>query len=338
MINNENFYKCEKKLTIQDLEECEKKLSIILPDSLKELYLACNGGNVYKYICKIPNPPYQLKIANFIPIKYNKAFKNDPAFLLEGIALTQWQSKRFPQTLLPFARGTGSLFICIDIMTGSIYSYAKSKWDDTISTKQNYTNNTIYLFASLEDFLNALTSEEALADETQENSSEFIKPREGNICHNQEKEITISDVEQIEKELKIKMPSQLKDFILKCNGGMPENNAWLDPDDEYDYVAIHELIPIKYYNKFDNDKNYLMDGITKNLWNRKLLPETLLPFAKDAGGNYFCINLANDKIYYYTLDTWSDQLSLTDNYKQNTRFLCNSFNEFISGLVCEDDL
>lgn len=68
-----------------------------------------------------------------------------------------------------------------------------------------------------------------------------------------------------------------------------------------------------------------MPSIAKDLWDRKLIPETFLPFAIDAGGNYFCIDINNGKIYYYTLDTWSDNLSLTDNQDKSTLFLCNSF-------------
>lgn len=119
---------------------------------------------------------------------------------------------------------------------------------------------------------------------------------------------------------------------------MPENNTWFDPQGEYEYVTIDELTPIKYYKKFNNNKNYLMDTIAKDLWDRNLLVKNLLPFARDAGGNYFCININNGKIYYCTFDTWSDNLSVSDNQSKSTLFLCNSFNEFMSKLVCEDDL
>ena len=52
MLNKDNFYKCEKKISIDDLHACENKLGITIPNSLKELYLNCNGGMVYKDIWK----------------------------------------------------------------------------------------------------------------------------------------------------------------------------------------------------------------------------------------------------------------------------------------------
>lgn len=333
-----NFYKCEKKLTNQDVEDFERKLAITIPDALKNFYLICNGGMVYKDICKIESPPWQLQILNFIPIKYNKAFKNDSAFLLEGIALEYWSEGKLPKELLPFARDIDGDFICIDITTGFIYRYYKIKWDNTINKEQNFKQNSLYLFDSLEKFLNALQSEDIEITSDQEYSLEYIEPRKSNNYYNSEKKVSINDIDYVEKQLKIKIPSQLKDFILKQNGGIPENNVWIDKSDEYDYVSIQEFIPIKHYKIFDNDKNYLMNGIAEKLWSESILPKTLLPFAKDAGGNYFCISLTDGQIYYYTLDTWSDNLSLSENYNQSTRFLCNNFNKFISNLVCEDDL
>lgn len=95
MFNISNFYKCEKKLTINDLNICEDKLGIKFPISLTELYLNCNGGCVYKGVYKRVNPPYRIEISNFIPIKYNKSFKNDPDFLLDGIALKYWNEKNY---------------------------------------------------------------------------------------------------------------------------------------------------------------------------------------------------------------------------------------------------
>ncbi|PIT22544.1 hypothetical protein BGI37_13685 [Snodgrassella alvi] len=337
MLNKDNFYKCEKKLTIDDLHACENKLGITIPNSLKELYVNCNGGNVYRSICRIAYPPYKFEISKFLSIKYNKVFKDDPDFLLEGVALKCWSDEKLPKTLLPFAIDYSDGFLCININTGAIYRYIRSDWDSTINKEQNFKKNSTYLFDSLEYFLNSLTYDEE-QDKKEIVEYEDIKPRASNKFYDSEQAINRVDLNEVEKLLKIKIPVQLRQFLLHHNGGMPENNTWLDPESEFEEVVIHELIPIKYYKKSNNNKNYLMPSIAEDLWDRKLLPETLLPFAIDAGGNYFCIDINNGKIYYYTLDTWSDNLSLTDNQNMNTHFLCNSFNEFISKLVCEEDL
>ena len=50
MLNKNKFFKCEKQLTNDNLTECENKSGIKIPSSLKQLYLTCNGGNIYQ-IC-----------------------------------------------------------------------------------------------------------------------------------------------------------------------------------------------------------------------------------------------------------------------------------------------
>ncbi|MCX8729199.1 SMI1/KNR4 family protein [Gilliamella sp. B2969] len=336
MFDKNNFYECEKKITIDNLTECENKLGIQLPSSLKQLYLTCNGGLVYKSVYKVGEPAYIVEISNFIPIKYNQAFKNDPKFVIEGIALQHWNEDKLPKFLLPFARSYQNGFLCINIDTGAIYQYLRSVWDTTLSKEQNFEKNSIYLSESLEHFLGCLTADEEDNDYAIE--YEDIKPRESNQFYHSEKSIDTSDIAEIESILKIKIPEQLKAFLLKQNGGMPENNTWIDPQGEYDYVTIHELVPIKYYATLNDNKAYLMDHIAQQFWNRELLSKQLLPFANDAGGNYFCINFNNGKIYYCTFDTWSDNLSVSDNQSKSTLFLCNSFNEFMSKLICDKDL
>ncbi|OCG57090.1 SMI1/KNR4 family protein, partial [Gilliamella sp. Imp1-1] len=198
MINIDNFYDYEKKLTDKDLNACEKKLGITIPDSLKQLYLNCNGGMVYKDIWKTTVPPYKLQVFNFIPIKYNKAFKNDPDFIMEGIAFKHWDDKKLPKELLPFARDLSNGFLCININTGAIYQYLRLEWDDTLNTEQNLKKNSIYLSDSLENFLNSL-----IYDEEQSNAEtvedEDIKPRASNKFYDSEQAINTADLNEVEK-------------------------------------------------------------------------------------------------------------------------------------------
>ena len=220
-------------------------------------------GIFTKYVCIIDRFPYKFKISKFLAIKYNQAFKNDPDFLLEGIVLEHWNENKLPKTLLPFALDYGDGFLCINIDTGAIYQYIRFAWDTTLSKEQNFEKNSIYLFDSLGKFLDCLTEDEENKDCVIE--YEDIKPRKSNKFYDSQKSVNINDISEIENSLKIKIPEQLKEFLLKHNGGMPENNTWFDPQGEYEYVTIHELTPIKYYKKFNNNKNYLMDTIAKDL-------------------------------------------------------------------------
>lgn len=335
MLNTDDFYDSERQLNVQDIEDCELKLGITIPDSIKQLYLISNGGRRSKNIFKVAEQPYEYEISHFLSMKYNEDFKNDPDFLLEGIALEQWNKAKMPKDLLPFALDYSNGFITININTGKIYRYLRLEWDDKLSPLENFDKNTYYLSESLEKFLKDLTYGSENEDE---NSIEFdeIKPRISTEFYHSEKPINDRDLDDSERLMNAKIPLQLRNFMLEHNGGMPENDAFLDDDGEW--VAIHELIPIKYYKESSNNKNRLMPYIAMDLWERKLIPKNFLPFAIDCGGNYFCIDLNNGKIYYYTLDDWSDNLSVTDNQSKSTNYLCDSFNDFISKLVCEEDL
>lgn len=159
MIDTNNFYQSEKQLTEKDLQTCEQTLGITLPDSLKALYLRCNGGLVYKDCFTLPNLVDKLKIALFMPIKYNLASDHDPDFLIEGTVQQLWQQHKLEKTLLPFALDYSDSFICINLNNGAIYRYRLWDWDDSLTHEQNFTENSDYLSASLDDFLNALTED-----------------------------------------------------------------------------------------------------------------------------------------------------------------------------------
>ncbi len=145
---------------------------------------------------------------------------------------------------------------------------------------------------------------------------------------NSDKNITIEEIEEIEKELDIIFPSELKNFYLKYNGGRPNKKFFIIDGfiENYEVISFKSMLE----NKRDLSilKHYTI-GIEKGY-----LIKNLIPFASTFDGNFLCINKVGE-VYYYTIDTWDFNLSLSNNLKENLYLLANSFNEFLDMLTEE---
>ncbi|WP_164608620.1 SMI1/KNR4 family protein, partial [Pseudomonas viridiflava] len=71
---------------------------------------------------------------------------------------------------------------------------------------------------------------------------------------------------------------------------------------------------------------------------KTIIPKTLLPFAIDDGGNFFCLDLADGNVCFFATDSFDSELSAAANHAEAYRWLSNSFEEFVSGLKDELDL
>ncbi len=71
---------------------------------------------------------------------------------------------------------------------------------------------------------------------------------------------------------------------------------------------------------------------------KQVIPENLLPFANDWGGNYFCLNVDSGLVSYFTTDNFYAELSFEENQKKSETVICSSFTNFVQGLVHEEDL
>lgn len=71
---------------------------------------------------------------------------------------------------------------------------------------------------------------------------------------------------------------------------------------------------------------------------RQVIPNSLIPFGNDWGGNFFCINKNDDSVVFYAVDAFDDELSLEDNHNNLQRKLAPTFEEFITSLRSENEL
>lgn len=130
-------------------------------------------------------------------------------------------------------------------------------------------------------------------------------------------------------EMGVSFPDEMKTHYLRYNGGVPENPCW-EQEDGITF-CISEFLPIKYPSEGGT-----LESTYKRLIEKKIIPNTLIPFAVDWGGNYFCTD-PDGYVYFYATDAWSDKLTLEENQRKATRMLCESLSQFIEQLIPDED-
>ncbi len=112
----------------------------------------------------------------------------------------------------------------------------------------------------------------------------------------------------------------MKEHYLQYNDGIPNNPCFFEENSGLE-TRVHVFLPFK----FENNLGYTLEKGYLDIRSRKIIPEKYLPFANDAGGNVFCINLDSKEIVLVYLDLGG----VTD---RCIKFLANSFTEFINNL------
>jgi len=125
-----------------------------------------------------------------------------------------------------------------------------------------------------------------------------------------EQKLTKEEIQQFENEFQIKLPNELKELLLKYNGGVLNNEM-------KDY-AFGLLFPINY------GVNTMNDVIDTLQITEQHIPREYIPFADDQGGNIFTISTKIEdygNIYYWEMDVGEPRKN----------FVANSLEEFFTG-------
>lgn len=94
--------------------------------------------------------------------------------------------------------------------------------------------------------------------------------------------------EKLEDKYEIDFPKNMISFFEDNNGGTPLKKEIVIDDEEYE---------IRCFLSFNNDEyNSIKKPLETFQTNTK---GKIVPIAKDSGDNYFCINLDNEKVYYW---------------------------------------
>ena len=143
-------------------------------------------------------------------------------------------------------------------------------------------------------------------------------------------QLSEEDIKSVEYEIGVNFPQEFIAHYLKYNGGIPTNACFYM--EEYDSIAeISCFLPIKYN---DNTQSFTIEESFINYTKEKnVISPHFIPFARDWGGNLFCINQENGNIFLILLD-----LGEVKENNGSIRFLSDSFGTFINALEnCEED-
>ncbi|MCM3188777.1 SMI1/KNR4 family protein [Bacillus subtilis] len=134
-------------------------------------------------------------------------------------------------------------------------------------------------------------------------------------------EATNIQIEEVEEKLKIKFPTDYKEFIKDHNGCSPIDKKVVLFQDSRE--SINNLLsigdptrPIDLLSTIDNVKDRLVDKI--------------IPFATDAGGNLFCFDYrmsAQEPVIVF----WDHEIAYEDK-ESSISYVCDSFTELINKL------
>jgi cell wall assembly regulator SMI1 len=150
-----------------------------------------------------------------------------------------------------------------------------------------------------------------------------------------EKQLTADDIRGAESEVGLPFPADFKQHYLRYNGGIPALPCY-PATEEWEPLEVSTFFPIKYHAAENDAKRTLVEGKYNFMRERDVIPEGLLPFAGDHGGNFFCLDLKNGGVYFFATDAFDPELSMEENQEKAKRWLSNSFEEFLSLLTDEE--
>jgi hypothetical protein len=146
-----------------------------------------------------------------------------------------------------------------------------------------------------------------------------------------EEEIELSSIAALEKAVGFKLPASFIELYLKFNGGVP-NRSWVVTDDGYEPMQISDFKPIFFDGAENASDTGFIEGCYKLMCERQVIPHTLLPFAVDDGGNFFCLDMLNGSVVFYAVDTFREDVSMAANQIAAQRMVAKSFDQFITEL------
>jgi len=127
-----------------------------------------------------------------------------------------------------------------------------------------------------------------------------------------------AEVAKLEKKLGYSLDQGYRQFLLKYNGGVPENTLFTIPDCKGEALVDHFL-------GVERPDENIQDWINEL---RAELPEGFIPIGFDPGGNAILMDLTDATIYYWDSARFFPQSTDDD----NTFWIANSFAEMLKQL------
>lgn len=143
-----------------------------------------------------------------------------------------------------------------------------------------------------------------------------------------EKKLELFSIAVLESSIGFKLPASFVKLYLGFNGGIP-SSSWVATDDGHESVQISDFKPIFFDGAENASGTGFIEGCYKLMCERQVIPHTLLPFATDDGGNFFCLDMLNGSVVFYAVDTFREEVSMAANQIAAQRMVAKSFDQFI---------
>ena len=132
------------------------------------------------------------------------------------------------------------------------------------------------------------------------------------------------DLDRIEQKFQVTIPQELREHYLAYNGGRPERTVFTGKDGEEYFVDL--FIPVRERYKRPLEKRLELlradDGV---------IPDWLIPFAEEGGGNLFCFSVRESDpgaIYYY-----NHEFEYGEDPEEHITWLAESLTAFLNALT-----
>jgi cell wall assembly regulator SMI1 len=156
-----------------------------------------------------------------------------------------------------------------------------------------------------------------------------MKPNQFHGCS---QPIGSADLDACETVLKNKLPSEFRQHYLKYNGGIPEDNLF-PGNGEWEPLEVTGFYPIKHKKSVADSESSLLIEHYHLMLGKDVIPDRMLPFACDPGGNFFCLDLHDGSVHFYATDGFDPTLSVAENFVKAQRRLAGSFESFMDDLT-----
>jgi hypothetical protein len=147
-----------------------------------------------------------------------------------------------------------------------------------------------------------------------------------NVFKNSAQSLTGDVLSDVERRLGFRLPDDIRRQYLVCNGGIPEKRYYLTK--QRIELGVTRFLPSRYRT---SPRSRTLEEVVESLVHeKKLIPEHLLPFAENDGGDFYCLDRRDQSVVYYTMD---DCLEPTIAAKR----VADSLPKFINEMVTEEE-
>lgn len=146
-----------------------------------------------------------------------------------------------------------------------------------------------------------------------------------------ETQLTVSQIEKVEKKVGLDFPAEYRNHLLKHNGGQCEPNEFDFLENGKATSSVIDWFLAIYDGEYDN----LEDYINTYKIEQKRMPSRILPIAHDPGENLICISCEGvdvGRVYFWDHENEVDYSVSDDDDDLNMSLIANSFAEFLGRL------